>query len=154
MNTSHLNDEMSKKKSLTKVPFKTERLDYHIRLTLYKDMLKYEPRMWTRNHHLFRLWTNTFSANFTIYCLYKIYYNYYNKKEGFILSLKRSHKMKFILSSLIVIDSFSIYLNYFKLHEYVFDNYYSHISDEDLVRMHDSIVKIKQLKENDHYQMK
>jgi hypothetical protein len=154
MNTSDLNMEMSNNKNFTKVPFKKEKLNYYTRISLYKDMLKYEPRMWTRNYHLFRLWTNIFTVNFTIYCSYKIYYKFCNKNEGFMSSIRRSHKMKFVLFSIILIDSISIYLNYFKLHDFVYDTYYSHISDEDFVKMHDSIVKFKKMKEQDHYQMK
>jgi hypothetical protein len=146
----HFNSESSKNKN--SYTYK-EKLNYDLRFSLYKDMLRYEPRIWTKNHHLIRLWTNTFTINFTIYCAYKIYYKFYNKNVGFLISLKNSHKMKFVIISMLVIDSFLIYLNYFKLDEHIYDRYYSNISDEDYLKMHESIVTVKKLKQQDHYQV-
>lgn len=130
-----------------------EKLNYNLRFSLYKDMLRNEPRIWTRNHHLIRLWTNTFTINFTIYCAYKVYYKFYDKNLGFLISFKNSHKMKFVLISMLLFDSFLIYLNYFKLDDYIYERYYSNISDEDYLKMHESIVTVKKLKQEDYYQV-
>ena len=154
MNTgvqNHQSSDLAKINGLSIIP---DKLNYGTRLTLYKSMLKHEPRIWTRNHHLIRLWTNTFTVNFSIYCLYKIYYNYYNKSLGFFDSIKNSHKIKLLLITMILVDASLIYLNYFKLHDYVYGRYYSHIPDIEYLGMYDSIVTLKQIKKQDFYQSK
>ena len=78
-----------------------------------------------------------------------MYYKYYNKNEGLLNSFASSNRMKLLFLSTILVDSLLIYLNYVKLDEYVYDRYYSEISDENFIKMHDTLVTRKKLKNQD-----
>jgi hypothetical protein len=127
------------------------KLNYNIRFTLYKEMAKIEPRMWTRNNHAFRMFSNCFMINFSFFIIYRIYYRHYNPNIGLIQSFIKSNRIKFLLLSMIFVDIGIIYLNYFKLDKYIYNTYYAQLKDEEILQMYEGIVKVKQIKNNDIY---
>lgn len=119
--------------------------DHDLRFRLYKEMRNFEPRMWTRNHHLIRMATNCFVVNFTIYGIYNIYFNHYDSQVGFAESLFRSHRMKLWLFSIFALGGVLINFNYNVLDTMIYNSYYSEINDKDYYLMYEDLIRSKKM---------
>lgn len=115
------------------------KINFLQRFQMYKEMKEIESRIWTREHHMMKMLSISFGTNFSIYGIYKIYYNFYNPCIGFINSLSNSHKMKLILFSVVAVDSLIFYFNSYYIHQMVYRNYYSKISNKDFYQMYESM---------------
>jgi hypothetical protein len=117
------------------------------RFLMYKEMTKYEPRMWTKNHHIIYVGTNIFMATFFIYSFIKIYYSY---SFGFVENIKVSSKNKFLLASTLIILPLGYLVNNKYLDHFIYDKYYNSdlVTDSEFLKMYDELVSVKKLKDN------
>jgi hypothetical protein len=115
------------------------RINFLQRFQMYREMKEIEPRMWTREHHLMKMLSISFGINFTIYGIYKSYYSFYNPSIGFMDSFLNSHKMKFILFSVVTVDFLIFYFNSNYIHQMIYRDYYSTISNKDFYQMYEGM---------------
>jgi len=118
-------------------------IDRSKRFEMYKQLVKLEPRMWTKNHHLIRMFTNSLTINMTIFAIYKIYYKYYMPDIGLVGSILQSNKMKIMISSIFIINGLLFYFNYSILHELIYESYYSHLTNKDFYIMYENMISSK-----------
>jgi len=117
------------------------------RFNMYKEMKSVEPRVWRKEHHLARLFTTIFAVNSSLYLMFKIYYRYYNPSLGFFESLIACHRMKMAFGLIIAIDYSAYLFNRDWLHQKVYSDYYSSLSDVDYYAMYESLIKMTKMKE-------
>ena len=48
---------------------------YKKRFNMYLKLARKDSRIWTREHHYIRIFTNIFMVNFTLTVLYNLYYS-------------------------------------------------------------------------------
>jgi hypothetical protein len=118
------------------------------RYNLYKELCLIEPRMWTKNHHLLHMLTNTFIFNFTIFGIYKIYYKLYDPEVGMIETLMRSNRFKIFIIGIITTNISLVYLNYIYLPKYVYEEYYSQLTNDEFYEMYHNLKLSYNLKNN------
>ena len=103
-----------------------------IRVKLYKEMKYIEPRIWSREHHLMRMLSLAFSVNFTIYSLWRIYYNT-NYLSKFL-------NRKIWILTMLIVNTSVFYFNIFLIHKLAYDEYYKDLTDEEFYSMYESLV--------------
>jgi hypothetical protein len=110
------------------------------RMAMYREMKSIEPRMWTREHYILKAALTVLAVNFSIYNLWTIYYKHYNTHYKYFGSISRSVSAKIWLSSIVLANSFVLYINMFLIHDIVYSQHYKYLSDEDFFSMYESLI--------------
>jgi len=119
---------------------------YLKRYSMYFEMLKYEPRIWTRDHHFYKMASISFAINTTLYCFYKCYYSFYSPSIGLFDSIILNHKMKLLLAFTIGIDLLVYKFNNKYLHKMIYNEYYKEVPNNEYYEMYEEILRKNKLK--------
>ena len=124
----------------------TIKLSDNKRYNMYKEMLKYEPKIWRQEHHIVKVLVNVLMGNLALFMFYKLYYHCYDIKFPFYKSLLKPRFMFWTLMAVGVNYSL-IYLNYSYLPKLIYEDFYSKaiISDTDFLDLYDHLVTKEKL---------
>jgi hypothetical protein len=111
------------------------------RYAMYKEMLKYDPRIWRQEHHIVKVLINVLIGNYTMFMIYKLYYNHYDSTRPLLHSLLKP-KFIFLTMTTIAIDAALFHFNYIHLPKLVYEEFYSKeiVPDIDYLDLYDHIV--------------
>jgi hypothetical protein len=119
---------------------------YLKRFNMYYEMLKYEPRIWNREHHFYKMASISFAINSTLFCFYKCYYSYYSPSLGLFDSILLNHKIKLLLTITIGIDLLVFKYSNEYLHKMIYDKYYKKVPNNEYYEMYEEILRKNKLK--------
>jgi hypothetical protein len=116
------------------------------RFKMYKEMLKYDSRVWRHEHYIAKVLINVFMGNFSMVMIYKLYYHHFDIKNSFLKSLIKP-RFLFWTAFTLCVNSSLIYLNYFILPKAIYEEFYSKavLNDTDFQDLYDHTVTKKKL---------
>mmetsp|Transcript_30702 Transcript_30702/g.31925 ORF Transcript_30702/g.31925 Transcript_30702/m.31925 type:complete len:136 (-) Transcript_30702:107-514(-) len=111
-------------------------LTYRERFTYYKSIAESEPKTWTRTHFCIRVYTNSFCAIlFGYHCLKSFVFKYHIDKRVY----NKQHYLGLAKRFIPVVAVIGVleYCNYFLLDDHIYQNYYSELTDDQLIQLYE-----------------